>query len=52
MRAYAKTERYKEYRRQYAIRNREKLSASHRDYMSKHPEKAKEYQERYWEKQE
>lgn len=37
-------------RREYYRRNRESVAASNRKWRQEHPEKVKEYNNRYWEK--
>ena len=39
-----------EYQRAYRERNRERINATHREWRRANPEKAMEYQERYWQK--
>lgn len=48
-RAYER-ERQKKYAKRYAKTHRKELNAKHREYMKNHPEKAKLYRERYWNK--
>lgn len=38
------------YKRQYRIRNQEKINSQQRMWRKKNPDKVKEYQKRYWEK--
>ena len=42
----------REYMREYRKKNREKINAQKREWNKNNPDKLKEYQERYWEKQE
>lgn len=38
------------YMRQYRSRNRDRINAKQREWRAKNPEKAKEYQKRYWQR--
>ena len=40
----------REYKRRYRIRNREKINSQQRAWRKKNPDKVKEYQARYWER--
>lgn len=41
----------REYARQYRERNRDKINAQNREWRALHPDRVKEYNRRYWEKQ-
>ena len=38
------------YKRQYRIKNRDKINAQQREWRANNPDKVREYQSRYWEK--
>ena len=40
----------RDYKRQYRVRNREKINRQQREWRADNPERVKEYQKRYWEK--
>lgn len=40
----------KAYKRQYRLKNRERINAQQREWRASHPEQVKQYNERYWEK--
>ena len=44
----AKTNDRKEYFRKYQQENKDRLNECQREWRAEHPEKVKEYQQRYW----
>lgn len=50
LRRASEREAQRKYAKRYQKEHRKELNAKHREYMRNHPEKAKLYRERYWNK--